>query len=489
MNETNTVQIKRNGTGFILVILSLIAIMVMFTESMLIPALPTIQAEFNSTVTWTSWVLSIYLVAGAVFTPIFGKLGDTYGKKKFLVICMSLYTLGVIATGFAWNIQSLLIFRALQGLGMGMFPLAYALIRDEFPPEKVAMATGIISAMFGAGAAIGLVVGAWISENFGWRMTYHTIVPIAIAITLLAIYKLQESPIRDPSKVDISGAITFSAAILTFLVAMTEGERWGWTSLNTLGLIAVSLVFIVLFVLIESRVRDPMIDLKVLSKRNVFLTNISAFVIGLGMFMMFQTVTYLVQSPPPVGFSSSIFEAGLLQVPGSILLLAAGPLAGILVNKRGAKLPLVIGSIVLSISFYFLYVLHDTQAQVVVGLMIMSVGLGFMMVSMINIIIQSVSQLETGIATAMNTIFRTIGGVIGPTIAGVFLARYVSPLVIQTPRGPIMGPLLPNATAFNYIFLTALGVSLVGVLVTLLIKVKGTEIERKGLVEEGALEV
>jgi MFS family permease len=212
MNETNTVQIKRNGTGFILVILSLIAIMVMFTESMLIPALPTIQAEFNSTVTWTSWVLSIYLVAGAVFTPIFGKLGDTYGKKKFLVICMSLYTLGVIATGFAWNIQSLLIFRALQGLGMGMFPLAYALIRDEFPPEKVAMATGIISAMFGAGAAIGLVVGAWISENFGWRMTYHTIVPIAIAITLLAIYKLQESPIRDPSKVDISGAITFSVA-------------------------------------------------------------------------------------------------------------------------------------------------------------------------------------------------------------------------------------------------------------------------------------
>jgi hypothetical protein len=144
---------------------------------------------------------------------------------------------------------------------------------------------------------------------------------------------------------------------------------------------------------------------------------------------------------------------------------------------------------VLSISFYFLYVLHDTQAQVVVGLMIMSVGLGFMMVSMINIIIQSVSQLETGIATAMNTIFRTIGGVIGPTIAGVFLARYISPLVIQTPRGPVMGPLLPNATAFNYIFLTALGVSLVGVLVTLLVKVKGTEIERKGLVEEGALEV
>ena len=136
MNETHTVRIKQNELSFILVLLSLISIMIMFTEAMLIPALPTLQVEFNTTATWASWILSIYLIAGAVSTPIFGKLGDTHGKKKLLVICLSLYTLGVIANGFAWNIQSLLAFRALQGLGMGIFPLAYALIRDEFPPGK-----------------------------------------------------------------------------------------------------------------------------------------------------------------------------------------------------------------------------------------------------------------------------------------------------------------------------------------------------------------
>ncbi|MGZ4904435.1 MAG: MFS transporter [Halobacteriota archaeon] len=484
MSEISNAQTARNGTSFILIILSLIAIMIMFTESMLIPALPTIQAEFNTTAVWTSWILSIYLIVGAVSTPIFGKLGDTYGKKKLLVICMSLYTVGVIANGFAWNIQSLLAFRALQGLGMGMFPLAYGLIRDEFPAEKVAMATGIVSAMFGVGTAIGLVIGAWISDNYGWRMTYHAVVPLAIGVTLLAIYKLQESPVRNPSKVDLIGAGTFSVAILAFLVAMTEGERWGWTSINTLGLIGVSFVFTVLFLFAESRVRDPMINLTLLSKRNVFFTNMSAFVVGLGMFMMFQTITYLMRTPPPVGFGSSIFEAGLLQVPGSLLLLIAGPLAGVLVSKRGAKMPLVLGSIVLSISFLYFYALHDTKAQIVLGLMIMSVGMGFMMVSMINIIVQSVSQIETGIATAMNTIFRTIGGVIGPTIAGVLLARYVSPLIIQTPRGSVMGPLLPNATAFNYIFLTALGVSLVGVVMALLVKGSGTEIERQESIEE-----
>jgi MFS family permease len=109
---------------------------------------------------------------------------------------MILYPFGVIANGFAWNIQSILIFRALQGLGLAMFPLAYTIIRDEFPPEKVAMGTCIVSAMFGVGTAIGLVAGAWITDNFGWRMTYHTIVPVAISITLLAAYLLRESPIR-----------------------------------------------------------------------------------------------------------------------------------------------------------------------------------------------------------------------------------------------------------------------------------------------------
>ena len=280
---------------------------------------------------------------------------------------MALYTVGVIANGFAWNIQSLLVFRALQGLGLAMFPLAYAIIRDEFPPEKVAIATGIVSAMFGVGTAIGLVAGAWINDNFGWRMTFHSIVPLAIFVTLLAAYLLRESTIRTPSKVDYLGAGTFSAGIVAFLVAMTEGQNWGWTSINTLGLLATSLVFFVLFLLVESRVPEPLINLTILSKRNVFFTNVAAFVVGLTMYMMFESIVYLVRAPQPVGFGSSIFDAGLLFVPGSILLLLASPLAGAVVNKRGARLPLVLGSVVLSASFLYFYLLHDTKLQVIVG--------------------------------------------------------------------------------------------------------------------------
>jgi MFS family permease len=170
------------------------------------------------------------------------------------------------------------------------------------------------------------------------------------------------------------------------------------------------------------------------------------------------------------GFGTDIFQAGLVLAPGAVFMLVAAPIAGAIAASRGAKLPLFIGAAILAASFYYFYVLRATQLQIALGAIFVCIGVGFMLTAMINVVIQSVEQSQTGIATGMNTEFRTIGGALGPTIAGVFLAAYVSPLIIQTPRGPIMGPPLPNATAFNYIFLTGSGLAVVAMLVTLLIK-------------------
>ncbi len=482
MNET--VDGKRNTSPrFVLALFSIVAIMVLYTEAMIIPALPTIEAQYNITAAWAAWILSIYLVVAAVTIPIFGKLGDSYGKKKFLLVVMSLYTIGVIGNSFAWNLPSLLVFRAIQGIGLGIFPLEFAIIRDEFPPERVTIATGIVSAMYGAGAAVGLVVGAWVSSNYGWQTTYRTVIPAAIILTLLAAYKLNESPIRTPSRVDVLGATTFAIAIVSFLVAITEGQTWGWTSQSTLGLLGISLAFIIIFVVIESRIIDPMISLAMMSKRNVFFTNLIAFIGGLCYFMLFQTIVYLMQQPPPVGFGFTLFHAGLILAPAAILLLVAAPFAGVIINRRGPKLPLIIGTVILAASFYYLYAFHGTEPQIIFGVLIAAVGVGFILVTTLNIIVRSVKQSQTGIATGMVTIFQTVGSAVGPVIAGVYLTQYVSPLIIQTPRGPVMGPLLPNATAFDYIFLTALGISIIGVLVSLLIKGRSGEVQMQDQAE------
>jgi EmrB/QacA subfamily drug resistance transporter len=477
MNET--VDNTRTSPGFTLVLFSIVAIMVLYTEAMIIPALPAIEAQYHITAAWAAWILSIYLVVAAVTVPIFGKLGDSYGKKKLLLVALTLYTIAVIGNGFAWNLPSLLVFRAIQGVGLGIFPLEFAIIRDEFPPERVVMATGIVSAMYGAGAAVGLVVGAWISSNYGWQTTYHTVVPAAIVLTLLAGYKLKESPIRTPSRVDVLGATTFAIAIVSFLVAITEGQTWGWTSQATLGLLGISLAFIIIFVVIESRIIDPMISLAMMSKRDVFFTNIIGFIAGLCYFMVFQTIVYLMQLPQPVGFASTLFQAGLIIAPGAILLLIAAPFVGVIVKRRGEKLPLVIGTVLLAASFYCLYAFHATQLQIIFGVLIAGVGVSFDLVTTANIIVQSVEQSQTGTATGMMTIFRTVGSAVGPVITGVYLTQYVSPLIIQTPRGPVMGPLLPNGTAFDYIFLTALGISIIGVLVALLIKGGSGEVQKQ----------
>jgi len=474
MNETaqitqSPIPTTRNGTWFVLALFGLIGIMVMFTEAMITPALPTLQAEFNTTAAWASWIVSIYLLVSSVAIPVFAKLGDSYGKKKFLLVCMTFYTIGVTANGFAWNLPSLIGFRALQGIGLAMFPLAFAIIRDEFPPERVPVATGIVSAMFGAGAAIGLVVGAWIANNFGWRTTYHTVIPAAIVLTLLAAYYLKESPIRTPSRPDVFGATTFSIALISFLIAMTEGSTWGWSSPSILSLFGLALAFILFFIFIESRIIDPMIHLAMLKKRNVFFTNITAFIAGLANFLVFQSVIYLLQAPAPIGCSCSLFQAGLVLAPGSLLMLVTAPLAGAIVSRRGAKLPLFMGAVTLAASFCYFYLFHATQLQMLLGVMISFVGMGFMMVAMINIIIQSVDQSQTGIATGMNTIFRTVGGVIGPTIVGVYLTQYTTLVPKPTPHGLMMIP-IPSDTAFDYIFLTALGIAIIGILVVLLIK-------------------
>jgi MFS family permease len=383
--------------------------MVMFTEVMIIPALPTLQAEFNTTAAWASWIVSIYLIVSAVAIPIFAKLGDSYGKKKFLLVCITFYTIGVTANSFAWNLPSLIVFRTLQGMGLAMFPLAFAIIRDEFPPGRVPTATGIMSIMFGAGAAIGLVVGAWIANNYGWRTTYHTVIPIAIALTLLAAYKLKESPIRTPTRSDVFGASTFSVVLISFLIAMTEGSTWGWTSPSVLGLFGLALGFITLFLIIESRVVDPMIHLDMLSKRNVFFTNITAFIVGLTNFLIFPTVIYLLQAPSAIGCSCSIFQAGLKWLPEPSSCLDQ-LIAGAIVARRGAKLPLFMGATIVAASFCYFYVFRATQLQMLLAVAISFIGMSFVGVAMINIIIQSVEQSQTGIATAMNTTFRTVGG-------------------------------------------------------------------------------
>src|SRR4051812_6847817 len=234
-------------------------------QTMVIPALPVIQRSLDTTTTWATWVLTVFLLVGCVATPIIGRLGDQYGKERLLLISLAIFLAGSIGCAFAWGIWSLIAFRAVSAAGAGVFPLSFAIIRDEFPPERVGVGIGLVSAVFGVGGGFGIVISGLLVDNLSWRWIF-VVGSVLVAGSLVLVQRfVPESPIKTPSRVDFPGAILLSVALVSLLIALSEGEGWGWTSGLTLGLFAASLVLFVVWGYVETRVADPLVDMRMLA--------------------------------------------------------------------------------------------------------------------------------------------------------------------------------------------------------------------------------
>src|ERR671934_2895755 len=243
MNESHN-RPERQHYNVTLAILTLAGIAFALQQTMVIPALPTLQRDLHTTTTWVTWVLTVFLLVASVATPIMGKLGDQYGKERLLVICLALFLAGSIGASAAWNIWALIGCRAVQGAGAAVFPLSYGIIRDEFPREKVGVAIGLVSAVFGIGGGFGIVLSGLIVDNMSWRFLF-IVGAVGIAAALVLVHRfVPESPIKMPSRVDYPGATLLSLGLIAMLLALTEGESWGWTSARILGLAACAAAFL-----------------------------------------------------------------------------------------------------------------------------------------------------------------------------------------------------------------------------------------------------
>ena len=406
-------------------------------QTMVIPALTTLQHELNTTTTWVTWVLTVFLLVASVATPILGKLGDQYGKERLLLISLSIFLAGSIAAALAWNIWALIAARAIQGAGGAVFPLSFGIIRDEFPREKVGVAIGLVSAVFGIGGGLGIVLSGLIVDHFSWRWLF-VVGAAAIAVSVVLVHRyVPESPIKTPSKVDFVGATLMSGGLIAMLVALTEGENWGWTSSRTLGLAVAAVVLLVAWGVAELRVAEPMVDMRMLAVRPVLFTNLTALVAGFAMFGTFVLVPNFVQTPhglPPsiqamvdYGFDASATKAGLYLLPSSITLLFAGPIAGLIGRRIGMKWPLAAGLALVAAAAGSLAAWNDEPWQILAAMLVLGAGVGFAYAAMATLITEAVRPTETGVATGMNTVMRTVGGVIGGQVGAALLAAHTIP--------------------------------------------------------------
>lgn len=441
----------------------------MLQQTLVVPALPTIQRDLDTTNTWVTWVFTGFLLTSAVATPLLGKLGDIHGKRLLLVISMLAFVAGTIVAALASSIVVLILARGLQGAAGAIFPLSFGIIRDEFPPERVGVGLGLLSATFGVGGGAGLVLSGVILEHLPWTWLFWIgAIPPAIALVLVWLL-IPESPVRTPARLDPWGALTLSAGLAALLVGLSEGERWGWLSAATLGAFALAVAALVLWVWVELRVPDPLIDIGMMRERAVFWTNVAAVLAGFAMFGTFLLVPAFVQTgtglPPDVaalvgyGFSASVIVAGLYLLPASAIMLVVGPLGGVLERRVGARNLTLAGMLILGAGGAVLALFHDAGVQIVVAMALIGTGVGLVYSMLAKLIIDAVAPAVTGVAMGMNTVMRTIGGVIGGQVGAAILSSQTIP-----GTGGI-----PEESGYTTTFALAAAVAVIGALGCLLI--------------------
>jgi EmrB/QacA subfamily drug resistance transporter len=405
-------------------ILAIAGIAFALLQSLVAPALRTIQEDLHTTTTAVAWVFTGYLLSASVATPIVGKLGDMFGKKRMLVITLAVVAVGTLVAALATSIGVLILGRVIQGAGGAIFPLAFAIIRDEFPPERVPTGIALISALLGVGGGLGIVLAGPITEHLSYHWLFWLPLVAVVGAGVAAAVVIPESPIRAPGRIDWVGGILLTAWLVTLLVGVSEGPAWGWASARVLGLFALTAVLVVVWVQTEKHIESPLVDMRMMQLPAVWTTNLTALLLGFGMYSSFVLIPEFVELPKAggVGFGSSVTEAGIFLLPATLGMLAVGPLSGKLAQSLGAKVPLVTGCALTALSYTLLAVAHRNGWQIYLATAFMGAGIGFAFGAMANLIVAAVKAEETGVATGMNTIVRTIGGSLGSQISASVVA-------------------------------------------------------------------
>ena len=392
-------------------------------QSLVVPALPVLEHDLHTTTAGVAWVFTAYLLAASVVTPIAGRLGDMFGKKRVLVIALAGLAAGSLLAALVHTLPLMIAARTIQGLGGAIFPLAFGIVRDEFPRERVAAAIALISGILGIGGGLGIVLAGPILQHLDYHWLFWIPLAATIVATAAAIAFIPESTLRAPGNVHWLGAVLLSGWLVALLLAVSEASTWGWGSTKTIGLIALSAVVAAVWVWAENRTPHPLVDMRMMRLPGVWTTNLAALLIGFGMYSAFILIPQFVQTPKSTGygFGASVSQAGVFLVPTTIMMLIFSPIGGRLSSVVGSKVPLVLGSLVTSVSFVVL-ALAGSRWEIYLASALLGMGVGFAFASLANLIVEAVRPEQTGVASGMNTIVRTIGGAIGAEVAASILA-------------------------------------------------------------------
>ena len=427
-------------------------------QAIVVPALPNIQQALGASSSEATWILTANLLSTAVLTPILGRAGDIRGKDRVLGLVMVALAVGTLLCALAPTLPVLLLGRAIQGAGGAVYPLAFGIVRDQFPRERIAGAIGLVSSLVGLGAGLGLIVPGFILQDLSYHWLFWLPLAVIAATTPLTMLCIPRSPVRSPARINWGSAALMAAGLAGLLVAVSEAPSWGWVSSGTLCLFAGAAAVVAAWVRHELRSREPLVDMRMMAGRAVWTTNLAAFMLGVGMYASIAVIPALVELPRSsgVGFGGTTIAAGLFMLPTAAVQLVIGPYTGRIERWIGSRAQLQAGMACVLVAYAMLLGAHGTTLELLGPTVILGLGLGLGLSSLANLIVAAVRQDQTGVATGVNTVMRTLGGAFGAQLATTCLTA-------SARHG------LPSDHGFTLAFGVCAGALVVGVVSALII--------------------
>ncbi|MDT0320486.1 MFS transporter [Streptomyces millisiae] len=452
--------------GVVVGVLSGAGITASLMQALIVPLIPELPLLLDTSAANASWAITATLLAAAVATPVVGRLGDLYGKRRMLLVSIGLLVVGSVVSALSDTLAPMVAGRALQGASMGIIPLGISVMRDVLPAERLGSSIALMSASLGIGGALGLPAAAAVAQHADWHALFWGSAALGALVAVLVAALVPESPSRVGGRFDVVGALGLSAGLVALLLPVSKGGDWGWGSATTLGLFAAAGVLLLAWGAWELRSSAPLVDLRATARRPVLVTNLATVMVGLAMYGGMLVPIQLLQLPEATGFGlgETMVTAGLWLAPTGLVMMLVSPLSARISAARGPKVSLLAGTLVLAVGYLTAFGLAGSSLGVLVFSSVVSAGVALAYAAMPALIMGAVPPSETAVANGLNTLMRSIGTSTSSAVIGMVLARLTTGLA--TPAGPVT---LPSEAGFRATFAIGAGASLLAALVVLAI--------------------
>ncbi|MEU4311234.1 MFS transporter [Nocardia sp. NPDC024068] len=443
-------------------VLAFAGIVVAVMQTLLVPVIANLPRLLDTTAANAAWVITATLLSSAAATPIMGRLGDLYGKRRFIVVSLGLMVLGSLISGFTSDLVLMVVGRAAQGIALGAIPLGIGIIRDELPPERHGSAIALISSSIGIGGALAIPLASLVAQYVDWHWLFFVAAALG-ATAMAAIYAVvPESAQRAPGRFDVIGALGLTLGLVALLLPVSKGADWGWTSTTTLGLFAAAIVIFLLWGLFELRIEDPLLNLRTASRRQVLLTNLAAITTGLAFYAVTLVLPQLLQLPESTGYGMgmSMLATGICAASMGLAMMIAAPLAARLSAAHGPKVTLMTGLALLAIGYLAGTTLLGAAWQIVIVAFLAGSGVGTAYAAMPALILGAIDPSESGAANGLNSLMRAIGTAMSSAVVGVVLAGTAQ---------HVGNTEIPTLDGFRISFLIAAGAAVLGLVLAALL--------------------